>query len=295
MDTTASTKIFLSASNLDKDEEEKKLQLTLERAGFLFSNNFLTDFKNPEKYFISIDEQIKNASCSVHYIGQEDFKYISNIAVDEYHFEKVSQKIKEDETFKAFIWMPSDFRYSKLNDAKIKFINKIQNHLSANMTLSRVSSAIQFVEDIRIVLEEHSTQKFDTIPTDVFLIYNERDDAEVSKIEGMLSSILKFTKLKIVQDSDIDYEEYASQQMNVSKLSVIFYKEATDWALPFVQQIWKKVGGAAYKSQILFIGDDNVKSNNSNFKAPKVISAAVPSPLIPLEIKVQFDKINERM
>ena len=177
----------------------------------------------------------------------------------------------------------------------LNFINKIQNHLSANMTLSRVSSAIQFVEDVRIVLEEHNIQKFDTIPTDVFLIYNETDDAEVTKIEGMLSSIIKFTKLKIVQDSDTDYEEYASQQMNVSKLSVIFYKDAIDWALPFVQQIWKKVGGAASKSQILFIGDDSVKSNNSNFKAPKVISTTVPSQLIPLEIKVQFDKINEHI
>ncbi|MDX2174573.1 MAG: hypothetical protein SFY56_15825 [Bacteroidota bacterium] len=295
MDTIASTKIFLSTTNIDKDEEEKRLQLTLERAGFLFSNDFSTDLINSESYFTKINDQIKNSACSVHYIGQQDFNYINNIAIDEYHFEKVSQKIKEDEAFKVFIWMPNDFSYSKLNDAKIKFITKIQNHLSANMTLSRVPSAIQFIEDIRIVLEEHSTQKFDTVPTDVFLIYNETDDAEVSKIEGMLTSILKFTKLKIVQDSDIDYEEFASQQMNVSKLSVIFYKNATDWALPFVQQIWKKVGGATSKSQILFIGDESVKSDNANFKAPKVISTAVPSQLIPLEIKVQFDKINEHM
>jgi hypothetical protein len=161
------------------------------------------------------------------------------------------------------------------------------------MTLSRVPSAIQFVEDVRMVLEEQTTEKFDTTPTDVFLIYNETDENEVSKIENMLSSIIKFTKLKIVQDSDTDYEEFASQQMNVSKLSVIFYKNATDWALPFVQQIWKKVGGAGSKSQILFIGDADVKSDNVKFSAPKVTSIAVANALIPLEIKVQFDKINE--
>ncbi len=293
MDTISLTKIFLSTTNIATDVEEKKLLLTLQRAGFSFSNAFAED--SISNYFNVVDEEIKNANCSVHYIGQKNFKYINDIAVDEYHFEKISKKIKEDENFKTFIWMPSDFNYSKLNDAKTTFINKIQNQLSTNMTLSRVPSAIQFVEDVRIVLEEHATQKFDTTPTDVFLIYNETDDREVSKIENMLSGIIKFTKLKIVQDSDIDYEEFASQQMNVSKLSVIFYKNATDWALPFVQQIWKKVGGASSKSQILFIGDDSVKSNNANFKAPKVVSTSVPTQLIPLEIKVQFDKINEQI
>jgi len=295
MDNISSTKIFFSAIKWDKTEDEKTLFITLERAGFSFQDAYREQNFSYENILGDIDEHFKNSGCSIHYVGNEDFEYINGIPIDEYIFEKAKERIKEDEEFKTFIWMPSDVNYSKLNNDKIAFINKIQNHLSTNMTLSRVPSAIQFVEDVRIILEEHSTQKFDTIPTDVFLIYNETDDSEVSKIEGMLSSIIKFTKLKIVQDSDTDYEEFASQQMNVSKLSVIFYKDAIDWALPFVQQIWKKEGGAASKSQILFIGDDSVKSNNSNFKAPKVITTVVPSQLIPLEIKVQFDKINENI
>jgi hypothetical protein len=294
MTSNSLSKIFLSSTKINENEEEKRLLKTLERAGFGFTNNFSLNDINSDNYFDTIDKELNNANCSIHFIGQDDFKYINNIAVDEYHFEKASQKIKEDEQFKTFIWMPSDIIFSKLSERKVNFINKIQNHLSGNMTLSRVSSSIQFVEDVRIVLEEATVQKYDTTPTDVFLIYNETDDKEVSQIENMLSGIIKFTKLKIVQDSDTDYEEFASQQMNVSKLSVIFYKDATDWALPFVQQIWKKVGGASSKSQLLFIGDDSVKSNNANFSAPKVISVSIPSQLIALEIKVQFDKINEQ-
>jgi len=293
MDNAPSVKIFFSAIQWDKTEEEKTLFLTLERAGFSFQDAYREKNFSYENILGDIDEHFKNSGCSIHYIGHEDFEYINGIAFDEYVFEKARQRINEDESFKTFIWMPSDFNYSKLSADKTNFINKIQNHLSTNMTLSRVPSAIQFVEDVRMVLEEQTTEKFDTTPTDVFLIYNETDENEVSKIENMLSSIIKFTKLKIVQDSDTDYEEFASQQMNVSKLSVIFYKNATDWALPFVQQIWKKVGGAGSKSQILFIGDADVKSDNVKFSAPKVTSIAVANALIPLEIKVQFDKINE--
>ncbi len=286
-------KIFLSTSIKNKSEEEKKLFTTFKRAGFEFSNNLLE--VNDIDYFNVIDNQLLNSICSIHFIGEKKFEYINGISIDEYHFDKACEKINADENFKTFIWMPSEFNFSKLDNAQINFINKIQNHLSNNMTLSRVPHPIQFVEDVRLILEQEIVTKFNTEPTDIFLIYNQTDENAALKIDSMLSGIIKLTKLVIVQDSEINYEEFASQQMNVSKLSVIFYEKATDWALPFVQQIWKKVGGASSKSQILFIGDDSVKSNNSNFSAPKVISVSVPHELIPLEIKVQFDKVNEQL
>jgi hypothetical protein len=99
-----------------------------------------------------------------------------------------------------------------------------------------------------------------------------------------------------VQDNDTDYEEYASQQMNVSKVSVIYYKNGADWAIPFTQQIWKKVGGASSKSPILLFGDaENENNIEKKFDAPRVISMVMPMGLIPLEIKVQFDTVNESL
>lgn len=191
--------------------------------------------------------------------------------------------------------MPGKFDDSDADNKQLDFINRLQHHLSNNMILSRVPSAIQFVEDVRLILEQQEKKVFDTNPADVFLIYNQTDDKDAERIQMMLSGILKLVKLVIVQDSDIDYEEFAAQQMDVSKLSVIYFKKASDWALPFAQQIWKKVGGASAKSPILFICDaDAPGSGTKDFIAPKVSSFKLPGELIPLEIKVQFDSLNEK-
>ena len=97
-----------------------------------------------------------------------------------------------------------------------------------------------------------------------------------------------------MQDSDMNYSEYCSQQMKKSKLAVIYFKESADWALPFSQQVWKKVGGAMSKTPILLIGDDDPETNlNKKLKVPKIISLIVSGTLIPLEIKVQYDKVVE--
>ena len=163
------------------------------------------------------------------------------------------------------------------------------------MILSRVPTAIQFVEDVRLILEQQAKKVFDTEPADVFLIVNKIDEKDADRIQMMLSGILKLVKLVIVQNSDIDYEEYAAQQMDVSKLSVIYFKNASEWALPFAQQIWKKVGGASAKSPILFISDaDAPDSGAKGFVAPKVSCYNLPCELIPLEIKVQFDAITDK-
>ena len=74
----------------------------------------------------------------------------------------------------------------------------------------------------------------------------------------------------------------------------MYFKETSDWALPFAQQIWKKVGGASSHTPILLIGDEDPETNmNKKFKAPKVISLIVSGELIPLEIKVNYDKALE--
>ena len=77
-------------------------------------------------------------------------------------------------------------------------------------------------------------------------------------------------------------------------MAVVYFKESADWALPFAQQIWKKLGGAAAKTPILLIGDEDPDTNmNKKFKAPKVISLVMAGILIPLEIKVTYDKAKE--
>ncbi|MCE9539401.1 MAG: hypothetical protein K8R85_09305, partial [Bacteroidetes bacterium] len=95
-----------------------------------------------------------------------------------------------------------------------------------------------------------------------------------------------------IQDSDTDYSDLCKQQISKSKLAVIYFKESADWALPFAQQVWKKIGGATSHTPILLIGDIDPHTNtNKKFNAPKVISLIVAGELIPLEIKIQYDKV----
>ncbi len=295
-------KIFLSINRTEQSKNEKRLLLTLQRAGFYFSSPTEKVLSDSGKGYVlpkeedaeNIDLAIQNSFCSIHFIEKKQLEKTDDISMSEYHFNKARKKIETDKKYKTFIWMPGKFDDSDADKRQLDFINRLQHHLSNNMILSRVPSAIQFVEDVRLILEQQVKKVYDITPTDVFLIVNQRDENETMRIQTMLSGILKFVKLVIIQNSDVDYEEYAAQQMNVSKLSVIYYKNASDWALPFVQQIWKKVGGAGAKSPILFISDAEATINNiKNFKAPRVSCFNLPCELIPLEIKVQFDSINE--
>lgn len=288
MGTEAKNKVFLSI-NTEKDQSklEKRLLITLQRAGFGLS-------LQPGVSKDSVEAAIHSSSCSIHFIGKKHFENSDGISMSEYHFNEARKKIEKDSNYKTFIWVPGKFDDSDADKKQLDFINRLQHHLSNNMILSRVPSAIQFVEDVRLILDQQEKKSYPATPADVFLICNQRDEKEAARIQTMLSGILNFTKLIITQDADIDYEEFAAQQMNVSGLSVVYYKNASDWALPFIQQIWKKVGGAAANSPILFISDASVAENDlKKFTAPKVTSFNLPIELIPLEIKVQFDALKK--
>lgn len=291
MSTAGKNKVFLSINKTGQSKLEKRLLVTLQRAGFSLSSKSMDNVSGDE----AIDRlDIHNSSCSIHFIGKKNFENSDGVSMSEYHFNEARKRIEKDENYKTFIWVPGKFDDSDADKKQLDFINRMQHHLSNNMILSRVPSAIQFVEDVRLILDQQEKKVYDTKPADVFLVCNQTDEKEAIRIQTMLSGILNFVKLVIVQDADIDYEEYAAQQMDVSKLSIVYYKNASDWALPFVQQIWKKVGGAASRSPILFISDASATDNElKKFTAPRVTSFNLPIELIPLEIKVQFDAVKE--
>jgi hypothetical protein len=275
-------KIFLSNVKDEKLRETLKLPLTLNRAGFSFDES-----QDPEK-------EIAESVCSVQIIGKSYSEAVTEMSVSELHFNKIKQRVDQDVKYKSFIWLPGNVDYSDSDVRQLEFINRFQHHLSNNMVLSRAHSAVQFVEDVRLILEQLPKKIYDTHPTDIFLICSQVDEKEAMMVQKMLSDIIKMVKLTIVQDSDFDYEEFAAQQMKVSKLSVVYFNKGADWAIPFSQQIWKKIGGASSESSILLIGDSNNPDNNGKkFAAPKVISSLTPNDLIPLEIKVQFDTITK--
>jgi hypothetical protein len=238
--------------------------------------------------------QLSGAHCSVHilfphYLPVTD----SGISVSKFQFLEAKKHLDLHPDFRIFVWQPPSTDLLNIESLQMEFINEVKNNISKSMVYSSALSAIQLADDIRSLMEKKEQISFDLNSTDVFLISNQLDENEANEIIDMLSDIVPVEKLNIIQDSDIDYSELCKQQITKSKLAVIYFKESADWALPFAQQVWKKIGGATTHTPILLIGDEDPDSNrNKKFAAPKVISLIVSGELIPLEIKIQYDKVT---
>ncbi len=242
----------------------------------------------------SLSENINNATASLHVLGLEYGEiHANNQSLEHLQYLLAIEKLKNNPDFKLFIWFP--YSINEITDkVQHDFISDIRNNISRGINFSNTLSAIQLTDDLRLSIKTETKETFDVKDTDVFLVYNQLDDNEAAEVADMLSDIIPVEKLNIIQDSDVDYSEFCAQQISKSKLAVVYFKESADWALPFAQQIWKKVGGASSHTPILLIGDEDPETNtNKKFKAPKVVSLIVAGELIPLEIKVQYDKIIE--
>ena len=284
--------IYLAFTTNQQDDKRHDLFNTLLKANFqVYPSNLEYD----NGFFSHITEEINSASCSVHIFGLDYGSLLEgqSISLAHYQYNVALNKLKENSSYKIFVWFPYSINDIK-DELQLKFISDIRNNITHGINFSNTSSAIQLVDDLRTSVKVESKQEFDIKDTDVFLVYNQLDDHDANDVAEMLSDIIPIEKLNIVQDSDMDYSEFCAQQIGKSKLAVIYFKESSDWALPFTQQIWKKIGGASSHTPILLIGDEDPETNtNKKFKAPKVVSLIVAGELIPLEIKVQYDKIIE--
>lgn len=276
--------VFLSYAPEDKKSELKSI---LERAGMKVISGSETNFDT-----ISEDTKVllDAADCSLHildpYSNQE-----SSISIAKNQFNLAKKELENRPGFKIFLWQTGSITEQIVKSKQAEFINEIRNSVGANMYYTDVPSTIQLVDDIRSLLESKQRVEYNLKAADVFLIFNQLDENEAAEIVDMLSDIVPVERLCIIQDSDQDYSELCAQQIGSSKIAVVYFKFSSDWALPFTQQIWKKIGGASSHTPILLIGDE-VPDENKTIKinAPKIICLVVAGELIPLEIKVQYDK-----
>lgn len=292
MADTSQTKIFLSKCNEQQSSQRNELVSVLKSAGMeaIPDNGIFSDAD-----ILSISQQLSSSNCSVHILFPQ-FAPVSDSGTSaaKHQFFEAKKKLESDPTFRIFVWLPPSTDMSTVESQQFDFINEVRNNISQNMVFSNAASAIQLADDIRSLMEVKEPVTFDLNSTDIFLISNQLDENEANDIIDMLSDIVPVEKLNIIQDSDVDYSELCKQQISKSKLAVIYFKESADWALPFAQQVWKKIGGATTHTPILLIGDDEPDTNtNKKFMAPKVISLIVAGELIPLEIKVNYDKVVE--
>ncbi len=244
-----------------------------------------------------VAEGLEKANCSLHIFSSDYEPLLSSdpsVSIVKYQFFEARKMLALKPGFKVFAWNAPLANGVKVEERQVAFLNEVRNNIIKNMVFSNVVSPIQLVEDIRSMTEIPEKTEFSVSATDIFFICNQLDEAEANEISDLLSDIIPVERLSIVQDSAIDYSELCIQQIGKSKLAVVYFKESADWAIPFVQQVWKKIGGASSTIPILLIGDEEPDSNsNKIFKAPKVLSLIVAGELIPLEIKVEYDRVTE--
>ena len=280
------SKLFIALSNDDVKDMRNSLVRVLLKANI--------EVKNPE----SLDKEwLKDASflddCSSAIILLGSMIEINSDAeVAKNQFELLLNHQKNHTGFKIFIWCPPIAEGKSLTPMQSDFIDYIRNNITQNMSFTNVNNPLQFVDDIRSSFVNKIQAEISISSSEIFLVCNELDEIEANEVIDMLSDVIPVEKLTIIQDSDEDYSLRSSLQIQNSKLAVIYFRESSDWAIPFVQQIWKKVGGASSKTPILLIGtNDPAENANKKFTAPKVTSMILNPDLIPLEIKMQFDKI----
>ena len=282
--------IYLAFNSSNRQDDRTQLLNTLLKSGLqAFPNQAANQLDNHQ-----IQQQLAQAAISVHMFGLDYGEpVIHNQSIEHLQYLLALEKLKQESDFRMFIWFP--YNINDVTDERQKqLISTVRNNIIKGITFSNTPSAIALTDDLRLSIQTENKAQFNVKETDVFLVYNQLDDVEADEVVDMLSDIIPVEKLNIIQDSEIDYSEMCAQQIGKSKLAVVYFKESADWALPFTQQIWKKIGGASSHTPILLIGDEDPESNsNKVFKAPKVVSLIVAGELIPLEIKVQYDKILE--
>jgi len=303
-DDSSKHTVFLAWAAPDCIGRRDELSLILQKAGMDVIP--ITDCPSDDEAIKSkIAHALSRSHCSVHLLGavfgSESIQTAPDRETDNvaslplYQVDEVRKKIADNGTnFKQFIWQcPVD--YSKdIEPAQQEFINDIRNNITSNMIFTNVPTPMQLVDDIRASLAVKEKPVVEVNDTEIFLIGNQLDDEDTKEITDLLNDVVLVESLIISQDRDEDYGEKVVQQIKKSKLAVIYFKEASGWALPFIQQIWKMIGGASSNTPVLLIGDDAIEANrDKQFNAPKAISKIVAKDLIALEIKATYDKVLE--
>jgi len=288
--------IYLAWTSNDLKEQREEMAIVLQKAGF----NVLpsTDCPADDDVFkIRVAEEMARCSCSLHMLSGEygrRFESDDETSFPKHQFMEAKKRLDSaDSNFNTFIW-----QYPELNQvmkpAQQNFIKYIRNNITRNMMFSNSQGPMQLVDDIRVVMMKHDVTVYDSKDTDIFFIFNQQDEMDAKVITDKLSLEYPIEIMNIMPDGEDQYRDISSQQIPKSKLAVVYFKYAADWALPFIKQIWKQVGGASSPTPLFLVGEDDPRTNLArNFKAPKVVSTIIPKENIPAEVKKVYISVIE--
>jgi len=287
--------IYLAWTSNDLKEIREEMAIILQKAGF----NVLPSVDCPaddETFKKKTAEEMQKCVCSLHMLSGEfgrRFESDEEISFPQHQFLEAKKKIDSTSPgFNVFVWQTPDSSIL-IKPAQQNFIKYIRNNITRNMMFSNSQGPMQLVDDMRVVMMKQDAKVYDSKDTDIYFIFNQQDEQDAQHIVDELSLEFPVETMNILPDGEDSYREMSSQQIPKSKLAVVYFKYAADWALPFIKQIWKQVGGASSPTPMFLVGEDNPQSNLArNFKAPRVTSSIVPKETIPSEVKKVFSSIN---
>lgn len=287
--------IYLAWTSGDLKESREEMAIILQKAGF----NVLPSVDCPADdvaFKEKVAEEMQKCICSLHMLSGEfgrRFERDEETSFPQYQFMEAKKKIDANgAAFNVFVWLaPESSAFMK--PAQQNFIKYIRNNITRNMMFSNSQGPMQLVDDMRVIMMKQDAKVYDSKDTDIYFIFNQQDEQEARVIVDELSLEFPVETLNILPEGEESYREMSSQQIPKSKLAVVYFKYAADWALPFIKQIWKQVGGASSPTPMFLVGENDPQSNLArNFKAPRVISSIVPKETIPSEVKKVYNKLS---
>jgi hypothetical protein len=287
--------IYLAWTSNDLKESREEMAIILQKAGF----NVLPTVDCPaddETFKQKTAEEMKKCVCSLHMLSGEfgrRFESDDEVSFPQHQFMEAKNRIgASGSDFNVFVWL-SPNSDSSIKPAQQNFIKYIRNNITRNMMFSNSQGPMQLVDDMRVVMMKQDAKVYDSKDTDIYFIFNQQDEQEAMVIVDELSQEFPVETLNILPEGEDSYREMSSQQIPKSKLAVVYFKYAADWALPFIKQIWKQVGGASSPTPMFLVGESDPQSNLArNFRAPRVTSLIVPKETIPTEVKKEYSKSN---
>jgi hypothetical protein len=286
--------IYLAWTSNDLKESREEMAIILNKAGF----NVLPSIDCPaddETFKKRAAEEMQKCVCSLHMLSGEfgrRFESDDETSFPQHQFLEAKKMVDTPgNDFNVFVWLDPESSKT-IKPAQQQFIKYIRNNITRNMMFSNSQGPMQLVDDIRVVMMKQDATVYDSKDTDIFFIFNQQDEQDAQYIIETLSLEFPVETMNILPDGEDSYREISSQQIPRSKLAVVYFKYAADWALPFIKQIWKQVGGASSPTPMFLVGEDDPYSNMArNFKAPRVISTIVPKESIPAEVKKVYSTL----
>jgi hypothetical protein len=289
-------KVFLSETSKDVTSQRTFLYNVLQKAELEVIS--LDENEKSDLQFLKqkVLAAIGKSDCSIHIIGNHPKNINSSATVTELQLIEATNYSKDQKSeYRIFIWQPLNSGEKISEDSQEQFITSIRNSILQNITISNHESPVSFVEDIYSIMNSQPSSLSKGTETEIFFIYNESDDDFAKEIVDLLNDVLKVETLSMIQNSERDYTDLIIEQTKQSKLIVVYFNRSTNWAKPFVQQLWRLIGGASSTIPIIVAADISLRTQFQNsFEMPNVSSFFVSEELIPLEIKVQYDRITNQ-